>query len=62
MSTRKHSAAGGARGGGAPGKASAALAKGYGVKKLPGVAVLSYGTGAKAAKNAQAFGGDEVRR
>eukprot|EP00908_Phaeocystis_cordata_P014871 Transcript_25982.p1 GENE.Transcript_25982~~Transcript_25982.p1 ORF type:complete len:658 (-),score=397.80 Transcript_25982:120-1907(-) len=42
------------------GKASAALAKSYGVKKLPGVAVLPYGTGAKAAKNAQAFGGDEA--
>lgn len=41
------------------GKASASLAKTYGVKKLPGVAVLPYGTGAKAAKKAQAFGGDE---
>merc|ERR1740136_419858 len=42
------------------GRADAALAKAYGVASLPGVAVLPYGTGAKAAKNAKAFGGDEA--
>ena len=42
------------------GRADAALAEAYGVKSLPGVAVLPYGTGAKAAKNAKAFGGDDA--
>lgn len=42
------------------GRAAPSLAKAYGVSALPGVAVLPYGTGAKAAKNAQKFGGDEA--
>ena len=42
------------------GRADAALAKAYGVTALPGLAVLPYGTGAKAAKNAKAFGGDDA--